>query len=137
MLGNGVREGEMLSPVLEPRKVKAARWEIEVVKQQPSGAEEQSKQPPSVQGGREPESVFLSLLKSPSSGRSRECFPSEPQITLCSALDFIHACCLGCCATSLPPAPLSGLPSWIGTLPKSLSLSLEGPGDQLQASPQG
>ena len=44
MLGNGVREGEMLSSVLEPRKVKAAHWEIEVVKQQPSRAEEQSKQ---------------------------------------------------------------------------------------------
>lgn len=27
----------MLSPVLEPREAKAARWEIEVVKQQPSG----------------------------------------------------------------------------------------------------
>lgn len=44
MIGIGVREGEMLSPVLESRKAKAAHWEIEIVKQQPSGAEEQSKQ---------------------------------------------------------------------------------------------
>lgn len=33
IVGTGVREGEMLSPVLEPRERKAARWEIEVVKQ--------------------------------------------------------------------------------------------------------
>lgn len=79
-------------------------------------------------GEREPESVCLCLLEKPSSGRIKECFPFQPQITLHSALASGMPIDLGAvpCDCLMPLGQDSPPP--LRSVPKSLSLALDGSG---------
>lgn len=71
-VGTGVREGEELSPVLEPRKARVRKVKQEAI----WGASRVKVSRLDLRtGDREPESVFLCLLGKPNSGRIKECFP--------------------------------------------------------------
>lgn len=76
MFGIGVKEAEMLSPELGPRKAKAASRQTEGKQQAVWVARWRRVRSLDLSGGEwEMESVFLCLLGKPSSGRNKEYFP--------------------------------------------------------------